>query len=97
MGAAGRAPDNAEYANNVGFAYYKLGDYESAVTWLYKTTEIDSKRAVAYLNLGDALLKLNRHREPYAREAYRKYLELAPDSKLAPEVKKKLDALPSSR
>jgi len=52
MGAAGRAPDNAEYANNVGFAYYKLGDYESAVTWLYKTTEIDSKRAVAYLNLG---------------------------------------------
>jgi hypothetical protein len=96
MGAAGRAPDNAEYANNVGFAYYRLGDYENAVTWLYKATEIDPKRAVAYLNLGDALVKLNQHREPYAREAYQKYLELAPNSKLAPEVKKKLDALPSS-
>ncbi len=97
LGAAGRAPDNAEFANNVGFAYYKLGDYDNAVTWLYKTTEIDPNRAVAYLNLGDALVKLNQHREPHAREAYKKYLELAPDSKLAPEVKKKLAALPPSR
>jgi hypothetical protein len=92
LGAAGRAADNAEYANNVGFAYYKLRDYENAVTWLYKTTQIDAKRAVAYLNLGDALVKLNRNVD--AREAYKKYLELAPDSKAAPGVKKKLDALP---
>jgi len=31
-----------------------------------------------------------------ARKDYEKYLELAPDSKSAPDVKKKLDALPPS-
>ncbi len=62
------------------------------MTWLKTTVGIDPKRAVAYLNLGDALVKLNHNAE--AGEAYRKYLELAPDSKSAPDVKKKLEALP---
>jgi len=38
--------------------------------------------------------KLNRSGE--ARQAYTKYLELAPDSKEAPDVKKRLAALPRS-
>jgi predicted negative regulator of RcsB-dependent stress response len=46
------------------------------------------------MNLGDAHANLNHNTE--AREAYKKYLELAPDSKAAPEVKKKLDALPTT-
>jgi hypothetical protein len=86
------AHKNPEYANNVGFAMYKAGRYEASVDWLNTTISLDPKRDVAYLNLGDALVKLNRNAE--AREAYRKYLELAPDSKSAPEVKKKLEALP---
>ena len=83
---------NPEYANNLGFAFYKLEKYDLAVYWLEKTIELDPKRSVAYLNLGDAYVKLNRSAE--ARDAYKKYLELAPDSKAAPDVKKKLDALP---
>jgi len=51
---------------------------------------LDPQRAVAYLNLGDCYAKLSRDAE--ARGAYRKFLELAPDSKAASEVKKKLDA-----
>jgi tetratricopeptide (TPR) repeat protein len=82
----------ALYANNAGFAYYKAEKYAEAVTWLDKAIEMDPKRAVAYLNLGDAYAKLNRY--PEARQAYTKYLELAPASKAAPDVKKKLDALP---
>lgn len=66
--------------------------YEFAVEWLKKTIELDPKRSVAYLNLGDALAKLNRNAD--ARDAYKKYLELAPDSKAAPDVKQKLGALP---
>jgi tetratricopeptide (TPR) repeat protein len=57
---------------------------------LQKTIEIDPKRAVAYLNLGDVYVKLNRIVE--ARQAYTKYLELVPDSKSAPDVKKQLNA-----
>jgi Tetratricopeptide repeat len=87
-------PGNAEYADNAGFACYKLRDYENSVAWLTQATRLDPKRAVAHLNLGDALAKLNRSAE--AREAYNKYLELAPNSKAAPDVKRKLDALPPS-
>lgn len=82
---------NALYANNVGFALYKEEKYDLAVRWFQNAIEIDPQRAVAYLNLGDALAKLNRSKE--AREAYSKYLDLAPNSKSAAEVKKKLDAL----
>jgi hypothetical protein len=83
---------NPEYANNLGFAFYKLEKYDLAVYWLKKTTELDPRRSVAYLNLGDTYAKINRNAE--AREAYKKYLELAPDSKAAPDVKKKLESLP---
>jgi tetratricopeptide (TPR) repeat protein len=89
------AHKNPEYANNVGFAMYKAGRYEASVDWLNTTISLDPKRAVAYLNLGDALIELKRI--PEAREAYKKYLELAPDSKAVPDVKKKLDALPPIR
>jgi hypothetical protein len=82
---------NAEYANNVGFALYKAEQYQTAVDWLKIAIGIDPKRAVAYLNLGDAFAKLNRNAE--VRQAYTKYLELAPNSNAAPDVKKKLEAL----
>ena len=79
------------FANNAGFAYYKLGQTEDSLYWFKRAIEIDSSRAIAYLNLGDAYAKVSRITE--AREAYTKYLELAPDSKSAPDVKKKLAAL----
>lgn len=91
VGAARADSSNAEYTNNAGFAYYQMGKYGESVLWLEKTISIDPKRAVAYLNLGDAYAKLRRNAK--ARQAYTKYLELAPDSKSAPRVKKKLDAL----
>jgi hypothetical protein len=87
-------PDVAEFANNIGFAWYRAGKLLDAVLWLQEATSLDPKRAIAYLNLGDAYAKLNRNAE--ARDAYKKYLELAPDSKSAPDVKKKLDTLPPS-
>lgn len=92
--AAMNDPANAEYANNTGFACYELGKYQESLLWLEKTVSIDPKRAVAYFNLGDAYAKLRRNSQ--ARQAYTKYLELAPDSKSAPSIKKKLAALPPS-
>jgi len=71
-----------------------MGKYEEAVKYLRETIDCDSTRAVAYLNLADTYVKLKRNAE--ARQAYAKYLKLAPDSKSAPDVKKKLDALPPS-
>jgi tetratricopeptide (TPR) repeat protein len=102
-------PTNAEFANNAGYAYYKLGDYDQAVTWIQKAVQTDPRRAVAYLNLGDALLKLSQprmmgevvepavqhQRELEAKKSYEKYLELAPASKQAAEVKKRIANLPT--
>lgn len=96
--ASARAPKNtpsaALFANNAGFAYYKMEKYDQAVSWLRVATAADPRRAVAYLNLGDACGKLGLNAE--AREAYKKYLELAPDSKSAAEVIRKLNALPAA-
>lgn len=87
-------PNEAEFANNVGFAWYRAGKVQDSVLWFQQAVSLDPMRAVAYLNLGDAYGKLNNNAG--ARRAYTKYLELAPSSKSAPDVKKKLDALPKS-
>jgi len=92
--AAAKNSADPVFANNAGFAYYKMGEYEESLYWYNKTIEIDPERAVVYLNLGDSLAKLNRNAD--ARKAYAKYLELAPESKSSPDVKKKLEALPPS-
>jgi len=95
--AAGLDPSNALYPNNAGFAYYKSGDYYFAIEWLGKAIQIDPKRAIAYLNRGDAFAKLDPDdNNSMARKDYEKFLELAPDSKVAPDVRKKLDALPGA-
>lgn len=93
--AADLDPSNAQYPNNAGFAYYKEGELDFSIEWFGKAIEIDPKRAIAYLNRGDAFARLDRDASSSrARKDYEKFLELAPDSKAAPEVRKKLDALP---
>jgi len=94
--AAALDPNNALYPNNAGFAYYKSHDYYFSIEWLGKAIQIDPKRAVAYLNRGDAFAKLDPNDSYMARKDYEKFLELAPDSKVAPEVRKKLDSLPAA-
>ena len=89
--AAELDPTSALFANNAGFAFYKLQNYEESVAWFKKAIALDANRAVAYINLGDAYGKLQRNAE--ARQSYEKYLELAPASKSAADVKLKLQAL----
>ena len=47
--------------------------------------------AEAYLRLGEA--KEKQHDRKAAAEAYAKYLEITPDAKDAPDVKKRMDKL----
>jgi len=55
------------FANNAGFAYYKLGRNQDSLYWFNKAIEIDPNRAVAYLNLGDAYAKAEQHCRSLAR------------------------------
>jgi tetratricopeptide (TPR) repeat protein len=84
-------PASALFANNAGFAYFKMENYDDAVKWFQQTIALDPKRSVAYLNLGDAYWQL--HKKPEAKDAYERFLAIAPTSKAAPGVQEKLKAL----
>ena len=85
-------PASALFANNTGFAFYRMGQYDEAAKWFLQATAVDPKRAVAWLNLGDAYFNLQKKAE--AKDAYGKFLALAPNSKSAPEVREKMQSLP---
>jgi peptidoglycan/xylan/chitin deacetylase (PgdA/CDA1 family)/tetratricopeptide (TPR) repeat protein len=90
--ASSLQPTNALFANNAGFAFYRMGRYDDAVKWFLQTISLDPKRAVAYLNLGDAYFDQQKKLE--AKDAYEKFLALAPNSRSAPAVREKLKSLP---
>jgi tetratricopeptide (TPR) repeat protein len=84
-------PLQAENEMNAGKFYFKRGKYVAAAGRFKEATLWNPTLAEAFLLLGEADEK--RHDRDGARQAYSKYLEVAPDSKRAPEVKKKLSKL----
>jgi peptidoglycan/xylan/chitin deacetylase (PgdA/CDA1 family)/uncharacterized caspase-like protein len=84
-------PSNALAVNNIGYVYYKMGQYDLAVQWFEKTIALDPRRSIAYSNIGEAYLKLNRKSD--AKKALEKYLELAPNSRYATEISGKLKSI----
>lgn len=73
-----------------GIYYYKQKDYSKAIESLEKAISLDSKKAYAYYYLGMAYTEI----EDVQRmlEAFKIFLELAPDAPEAPDVKKRYDA-----
>jgi tetratricopeptide (TPR) repeat protein len=84
-------PGNPQLSNNAGFVLYKTQKYSDSLVWFQKAIASDPNRAVAYLNLADACAKLRRSAD--ARQNYQKFLDLAPNSKSAAEVKAKIATL----
>ena len=84
-------PLQATHELQVGEFYLKKGSYEAAVKRFTEATKWNPTFADAYLKLGEAEEKFKDFKA--AKEAYAKYLELAPDAKKAAEVKKKLQKL----
>ena len=81
-------PIQAAKELQIGNYYFKKGSYRSAKNRFEEATKWDPGSAEAWLRLGDACEKLKDHKA--AREAFGKYLELAPDAKPAAAVRKKL-------
>ena len=75
----------------VGEFYFKKSDFKAAAGRFREATKWNDSNAEAWLRLGDAEEKM--HDTKAAREAWEKYLQLAPDAKNAAEVRKKLDRL----
>ena len=75
----------------VGEFYFKKGDYKAAAGRFEEATKWNDGNAEAWLRLGEAQEKGKDSKA--ARDAYEKYLQLAPTAKNAAEVKKKLEKL----
>jgi tetratricopeptide (TPR) repeat protein len=81
-------PLEASQDVKVGTYYFKKGSYAAARRRFTEATKWDPGMAEAYLRLGETQEKLKDSKA--AKAAYSKYLELAPDSKEAESVRKKL-------
>ena len=87
-------PIQAENEIRVGRYYMKKGSFRAAAGRFDEATKWNPGSSEAFLMLGEAREKLKDRKG--ARAAYAKYLELAPDAKLAGDVKKRLAKLGKS-
>lgn len=85
-------PLQASKELKIGLYYMKKGSFKAAANRFEEATRWDPSNAEAFLKLGEAREKLKDHAA--AKIAFTKFLELAPESKLAPTVRKKLEAAP---
>jgi tetratricopeptide (TPR) repeat protein len=84
-------PLQAEKEVSVGDFYMKKGSTAAAIARFTEATKWNPTYAEAFLKLGQADEKLGDRKG--AKEAYAKYLELAPDAKNAGEIKKKISKM----
>ncbi len=86
-------PLEASHDIMVGNEYFKKGNYGAAANRFRDATCWDPGSAEAYLRLGEVSEKV--HNTEAVREAYTKYVTLAPpEAKNLPDIKKKLAKLP---
>ena len=72
-----------------------MARYEEAIAWFEKTLQIDPQRSIAYINLGDAYLKVDKHAP--AKQAFEQYLVLAPSGRSANYAQEKIANLTPER
>jgi len=75
----------------VGNYYFKKSNYRAAANRFRYATKYDDGNTEAWLRLGEASEKIKD--TAAAKEAYTKYLALAPNEKEADEIRKKLKKL----
>jgi tetratricopeptide (TPR) repeat protein len=81
-------PLQAEKELRIGNYYFRKGSFRAAAQRFREATKWNGQLAEAYLRLGEAEEKQKDVKA--AREAYQKYLELAPEAKNRAEVTKKI-------
>lgn len=78
---AEQSPDDAEAAARLGKGFVERGNRRSALRWLRKAVELDSRRARYHNTLGAALEQMGRVKD--ARACYERAIGLEPNSTAA--------------
>jgi tetratricopeptide (TPR) repeat protein len=81
-------PDNPNYLDSLGWAYYKLGKFELAEEYLQKALKFDPTSATILDHLGDVYQK--RGKIEIARQMWQKALTLSTDADQITKIKAKL-------
>ena len=81
-------PDDGAITDSVGWAFYRLGQYDKAVEWLERAIEQKGDDATIVEHLGDAYWHVGRQRE--ARFQWERALNQKPDKDRLPVIKDKL-------
>ncbi len=82
-------PDNGFIIDSLGWAHYRLGDYEIAVETLERAMAAQPGDPVITSHYGDALWRTGR--KPEARMQWRNALRADPEPELAAEIERKLE------
>ncbi|MGB3720431.1 MAG: tetratricopeptide repeat protein [Hyphomicrobiaceae bacterium] len=82
-------PDDGYIVDSLGWAHYKLGNYEEAVRFLERAVELRPEDPVLNDHLGDALWRVDRKRE--ARYQWQYALTLNPEPEDVEKIKAKLE------
>jgi tetratricopeptide (TPR) repeat protein len=88
MRATELKPDDGAITDSVGWAYYRLGQFDKAVEWLERASEQKSDDATIVEHLGDAYWHVGRRRE--ARFEWQRALNQKPDKDRLPVIQDKL-------
>jgi tetratricopeptide (TPR) repeat protein len=90
--AAAKTPNDGNVIDSLGWAYFKVGDFENAVENLERAVVLEP--AVAEINdhLGDVYAAVNRRLE--ARYQWERVLTLEADDEMKARVQAKIDAMP---
>ena len=75
--AAEKAPDSYHIIDSLGWAHYKIGDFEKALLFLERAMELESTDPIVNDHLGDVLWMLGRKRE--AKFQWKKSLAFEPE------------------
>jgi tetratricopeptide (TPR) repeat protein len=81
-------PDDGAITDSVGWAYYRLGQYDKAVEWLERASEQKGDDATVVEHLGDAYWHVGRFRE--ARFQWERALNQKPDKDRVATIREKL-------
>ena len=81
-------PDDGSITDSVGWAYYRLGQFEKAVEWLERATEQKGDDSTITDHLADAYWHVGRRRE--ARFQWERALHQKPDKDRLPIIQDKI-------
>ena len=81
-------PDDGSITDSVGWAFYRLGQYDKAVDWLERATEQKGEDPTIAEHLGDAYWHVGRRRE--ARFQWERASNQKPEKDRVPIIQDKL-------